>query len=71
MKRAVEFSSFRRLKAQEQDKGFVERSPNSARFFRKGKKNQWRGVLSPDQVGAMVDAHREQMRRYKYLPPGY
>lgn len=71
LKRALEFSSFRSLKAQEQEHGFVERSPNSRRFFRKGRKNQWRGVLSRDQVAAVVAAHREQMRRFKYLPPGF
>ncbi len=71
LKRAVRFSSFQELKKQESKTGFVERSPNSTRFFRKGKKNQWRETLSPEQIKRMVDTHREQMRRFKYLPPGY
>ena len=71
LRRAIHFSSFPELRKQEQQRGFIERSPNSKRFFRAGRKNQWRTVLSHDQVGLVVDAHREQMRRFKYLPQGY
>ena len=71
IKRAIEFSSFRQMQKQEQAQGFRERSPNSKKFFRAGKQGQWRTTLTKEQVGRLVDAHREQMKRFKYVPPGY
>jgi hypothetical protein len=71
IKKAVRFSSFQTLRNLEAKRGFVEKSPNSKRFFRSGRKNQWPSTLSRDQVAALVDAHREQMSRFRYVPPGY
>ena len=71
LRRAIRFSSFPSLRQQEQRQGFRERSPNSKRFFRAGRKGQWRTGLTRDQVGALVDAHREQMERFRYVPKGY
>ena len=71
VKRAVRFSSFQALRQQESAKGFIERSPNSSRFFRSGKKNQWPGKLSREQINAMVERHKAQMARFGYLPPGF
>jgi len=71
IKRAIQFSSFRELRQQESRKGFIERSPASQRFFRSGKKNQWPGKLSSDQIGAIVQTHRQQMSKFGYLPAGY
>lgn len=70
VKRAVRFSSFKELRKQESSAGFIERSPNSERFFRKGRKNQWREGLTRDQVRRIVSEHGEQMERFKYVPPG-
>ena len=41
-----------------------------AAFFREGKAEQWRKILTPAQVAAIVGAHREQMARFGYVPPG-
>jgi hypothetical protein len=71
LRRAIRHSSFPELRKQEQRQGFIERSPNSRRFFRAGRKDQWRTGLGREQVGRIVDAHREQMQRFKYLPPGF
>lgn len=71
IKRAVANSSFAALKKQENKAGFRERSAHSKRFFREGRKNQWREVLSREQIQAVVDANREQMKRFGYLPKGY
>lgn len=71
IKRAVELSSFRVLKAQERKDGFVERSPESKAFFRKGRKNQWLTGLSDDQTARIVERHREQMDRFGYVPPKF
>ncbi len=71
MKRAIRFSSFDTLRSQEAKKGFVERSPNSTRFFRSGRKDQWRTMLTDAQVAAIVECNREVMQRFKYLPKGF
>lgn len=70
LQRAIANSSFKVLRAQEQEHGFVERTAHS-RFFRVGQAGQWRKVLSPEQVAATVSAHREQMARFRYVPAGY
>ncbi|MDP6874906.1 MAG: sulfotransferase domain-containing protein [Alphaproteobacteria bacterium] len=66
--KAIRFSSFKVLRAQEAKTGFRERSSHSAAFFRSGKTGQWRGVLSLEQVDAVVSAHHVQMARFGYLP---
>ena len=68
VKKAIEFSDFRVLKAQENKMGFVERSPHSQSFFRQGRKNQWVDVLDDEQVKRVIDRHREQMQRFRYIP---
>jgi hypothetical protein len=69
--RAVEFSSFDTLRKLEDEKGFRERSKSAERFFREGRKDQWREKLSEAQVGRVVGEHREQMARFGYVPQGY
>jgi len=71
LRKAIQFSSFRELKQQELLGGFVEKSPNSRHFFRKGSKNQWAEALSEDQVARLVARHREQMQRFDYIPPKF
>ncbi|MCB1605212.1 MAG: sulfotransferase domain-containing protein [Gammaproteobacteria bacterium] len=69
--KAIKDSSFGNLKKQEQTKGFVEKHENATSFFRKGKANQWKELLSEEQIKRIVDTHREQMARFKYIPPGF
>ena len=38
------------------------------RFFREGKAGQWKRKMTREQVDAVVEAHREQMTRFGYLP---
>lgn len=71
VKRAIKFSSFKVLRAQEDRHGFHERSDKAEHFFRSGKAGQWKTVLTSDQVARIVDQQREQMERFGYLPPGY
>jgi Sulfotransferase domain len=65
--RAIENSSFGKLRAQEDEEGFVERSENARRFFRVGASGQWRNQLSKLQVRRLIEAHGETMRRFGYL----
>jgi hypothetical protein len=68
LERAIKSSSFKSLRAQEEEKGFRERSYKAEKFFRVGKAGQWRTALSKAQIDRVVDAHREQMARFGYWP---
>jgi hypothetical protein len=70
LSRAIKFSSFRTLRAQEDSEGFIERTPAQERFFRRGKSGGWRKVLSRQQVDRMVGRHRSEMERFDYVPRG-
>jgi hypothetical protein len=64
---ALEYTSFERLKKQEEEKGFSERSAKAKSFFRKGITGDWRNVLTKAQSEAIIRAHREVMQRFSYL----
>jgi hypothetical protein len=68
LRHAIELSSFEKLRSQEDEVGFKERSLTSSRFFRVGQAGQWRGKLTPEQVDALVRPNEKQMRRFGYLP---
>lgn len=68
LRQAIDLSSFDTLRRQEEQSGFNERSKASARFFRVGRADQWRGKLTPAQIEAVVGANEKQMRRFGYLP---
>jgi hypothetical protein len=65
---AIDRSSFQRLREQEEKAGFKERPDEAERFFRDGRAGQWKEVLTPAQIARIVDAHKEQMERFGYLP---
>ncbi len=69
--RAIRNSSFKALKAQEEKKGFKERSEFSNSFFREGKTEQWREKLTDTQIRQIISDHRTQMERFNYIPDGY
>ncbi|MFQ5775770.1 MAG: sulfotransferase domain-containing protein [Kiloniellaceae bacterium] len=70
IKRAIRFSSFRELKKQEEEAGFVEARPDGkARFFRTGKAGGWREALNEAQVRQLIAAHGEVMAEFGYLDP--
>jgi hypothetical protein len=68
LSRAIELSSFERLKKQESEAGFRERPKVAKQFFREGKANQWQKLLTRSQIRRIVSAHQVQMRRFGYLP---
>ena len=63
---ALNQASFTRLKQQEEEKGFSEKSAGSASFFRKGVVGDWRNELSEEQVERIVETHGETMKRFGY-----
>ncbi len=68
---AIARSSFERLKRQEAEKGFKERPKRAREFFREGRAEQWRERLSRRQARAVIEANREQMARFDYLPKDF
>jgi len=68
--RAIENSSFERLREQEDKHGYRERPLKAARFFRQGRAGIWQERLTAEQAKRVVDCHREQMARFGYVPEG-
>jgi hypothetical protein len=64
---ALDRASFARLKQQEEEKGFSEKSAASPGFFRKGIVGDWKNVLSEEQVKRIVGEHYEVMERFGYV----
>lgn len=64
---AIDRSSFARLQAQEEARGFREKPDAAKRFFREGRAGQWRQQLSRRQIRRVVQAHAQQMQRFGYL----
>ncbi len=65
--KAIRFSDFKLLAAQEREKGFREKPPNTEHFFRQGKSNGWRDKLTAEQVERIIADHGEVMTRFGYL----
>jgi hypothetical protein len=66
---ALDLSSFENLQAEEKTFGFRERPEGATEnFFRAGKADQWRDVLTPVQVEQIVASHRMQMEKFGYWP---
>ena len=66
--RAVQFSSFQELRAQEQAKGFTERVAGStAPFFGTGRAGTWRTELTPAQQARIERDHGAAMQLFGYL----
>ena len=56
---------------QEEKNGFWEKTAVQKSFFRKGCAGGWKGVLTDEQVGRIIDTHRVQMERFNYIPDGW
>jgi hypothetical protein len=68
LNRAIRFSTFDELRAQERAKGFKERVVEAtAPFFGTGRPGHWRTVLSPEQQARIERDHGTMMRRFGYL----
>lgn len=67
LKRAISFSRFENLSAQEESVGFRERPAKTTRFFRKGHVGDWRNSLNEEQVKRIINDHKCVMRRFGYL----
>jgi hypothetical protein len=64
---AMEFSSFERLREQEQREGFAETPTPGGSFFRSGRAGGWRDVLNRGQIDRIIHDHGAVMQRVGYL----
>lgn len=68
LRRAIQFSRFEALSAQERAEGFQAHAPGAATpFFRVGRAGQWREALSAAQVARIEADHGVIMRGFGYL----
>lgn len=65
--RAIRFSAFSELSAQEDKASFIEKSSNSEKFFHTGTSGQWQSVLPPEVVARVRKDHGAVMLEYGYL----
>ena len=67
IQRAVELSSFERLKTKEDSEGFREKPYHGTSFFRSGKTGDWRRHFSDEQRDRMIAEHKAVMDKCGYL----
>ena len=67
IEKAIRFSDFKLLAAQEREKGFREKPPKTGHFFRQGKSGDWRDKLTGQQIEQVIADHADVMRRLGYL----
>lgn len=65
--RALDNCKMETLQKQEAGKGFKERMPKAASFFRKGIVGDWVETLTREQVDAIIRNHEQVMARLGYL----
>jgi hypothetical protein len=67
LRQALDFSSFKNLQKQEQEKGFGERSAVAESFFRQGRSGGWRQALKDEQAAYIIEKNQDMMQRFGYL----
>lgn len=66
--KAIQATSFEKLSAQEEEKGFKEKPIPAKRFFFKGTSGRWKSELSPSQITRVCEANSKYMKRFQYWP---
>lgn len=66
--KALELTTFDKLKRREETENRAAQRDTLPQFFRSGKADQWRDVLTREQVDRVVADHGELMKRFAYLP---
>ena len=64
--KAIENSSFDKLKSQEDKNSFQEKPKGAKSFFRKGEIDSWRSTLSEEQKDRIIKDHKEMMDKLGY-----
>ena len=66
LKNIVETTNFDNLSHLEKEHGFIEATKHS-NFFRKGKKKQWKDILTSKQINEIENCFKDSMKKYNYL----
>jgi len=67
LKKALRHSSFKELQRQEEEEGFKEKAPKALSFFRQGKREGYKGVLTTTQIDMIIKHHGTMMEKFGYL----
>ncbi len=67
LEQAIAASRFETLQKQERSNGFKERAPHAKAFFRQGKADAWRDVLSLEQAERICAKAGRTMQRFGYI----
>jgi aryl sulfotransferase len=67
IEKAVNFSDFKELKKQEEEKGFNERPSRSEKFFRQGIIGDGQQKLTIHQKARIVEVNYEYMKKFGYI----
>lgn len=67
LNRAIRHASFKELRRQEDNTGFIEKSKKADKFFRKGEIGGWKHELTADQAAWVIEKHRDVMKEFDYL----
>lgn len=66
--KAVNFSTFEQVKAQEEENGFSERVPRAESFFRREVVGSWKERLNKAVAQKIMEEHSKVIRRFGYMP---
>ena len=66
LEKAIAFSHFDQLAAQEKKSGFTEKQPTALSFFRQGHVGAWQNHLSQHQINKIIKNHYKIMKRFNY-----
>lgn len=67
IKRAVDNSSFDKLKKMEQTDGFIEKTAKAKSFFWKGEAGYYKNYLTKEQIDIITDNFRDEMEELGYI----
>ncbi|GEL10403.1 Sulfotransferase domain-containing protein [Flavobacterium glycines] len=66
IRKAIEATDFKKLKQQEENKGFKEKAIPSSAFFFKGETGRWKKELTKEQIQKIMTVNESMMKRLGY-----
>lgn len=66
IQKAIDACDFKKLKQQEESKGFKEKTIPSSAFFFKGESGRWKKELTKEQIRKIMTVNESMMKEYGY-----